>query len=254
MKDWGGDTSILINRLQRQSEWLGEMYQWLLNTKILPDLRGGGGKKGARQKALDVGCGPGYVMEMFSGDLDVTGIDIDPEMVDLCIERDLSVVRGDAEDLPFNDGEFDLVYCSFLMMWVKDQERVMQEMVRVSRGWVVCLAEPDFGGRIDHPIELKGLKELIVGGILKDGGDPHVGRKLSGLFRKHDLRMELGVHPGVWGPEVLANESDGEWNWLRMTIGSKSDELEHYREHWDNALKDGTLFQFNPVFYALGKK
>ncbi len=73
--------------------------------------------------ALDVGCGPGLVMDLFSSTFEVQGIDIDPNMVRSAKERGLKVFHGDALDLPFEDGSFDLAYCSFTLLWVGDSGR-----------------------------------------------------------------------------------------------------------------------------------
>ena len=131
-------------------------------------------RRGRRLEALDVGCGPGLVMEGLGPLFNVQGMDRDKGMVEKCHSKGLTVFQGEAEGMPFEDGSFDVVYCSFLLLWVKDPELVVQEMKRVSRQWVVCLAEPDMGGRIDHPSSLNGLKDLLIQGMLNQGADPLV--------------------------------------------------------------------------------
>jgi len=206
--------------------------------------------------ALDVGCGPGYVMDILSRFMDVKGVDNDPDMVAMCRSRGLDVRTASAEYLPFEDGEFDVVYCSFLFLWLKDPVAVIKEMYRVSSKWVLCLAEPDFGARIDHPEELGRLKELVINGVKADGGDPFMGRKLRSIFQKCDLRTEMGIHPGVWDLEKLTIEAEDEWKWLEMTIGAGegAEEMGKLKGILEEILKEGSLFQFNPIFYAIGRK
>ncbi len=240
----------LDEQLKRQALWLRESWLWLLKTRILE-------KEPNRLSGLDVGCGPGRVMEVMAPVMDVRGVDIDPAMVSQGRARGLNIVQGQAERLPFEDGSFDFVYCTFLLLWVKDPVKVVSEMKRVSRKWVACLAEPDFGARLDYPDGLAPLKDLIVKGMKSEGGDPHVGRKLRNIFSRCGLEAEVGAHLGVWGIDKLREETPGEWKWLRMTAEPNFDsklQLEKIRSAWDKALSEGSLFHFNPVFYALAKK
>lgn len=246
------ERSILERQLRRQSLWLEDSWVWLFETRVLPRLE----VKDGKPKALDVGCGPGFVMDKLSGLLEVKGADIDKDMVEMCRSRGLDVVQGDVGKLPFEARSFDIVYCSFLLLWLNDQCSALQEMMRVSRKFIICLAEPDFGGRIDYPCELSELTELIIKGIQSEGGDPCVGRKLRALFKEAGTTAEIGVHPGVWGIERLHIESDDEWRWIEgateRTVDSKK--LEEMKSRWDRALEEGTMFQFNPVFYAIAEK
>lgn len=51
---------------------------------------------------------------------------------------------GTAEDLPFADGQFDLVCCQTLLIHVADRERVFAEMVRVCKpGGLLLVVEPN---------------------------------------------------------------------------------------------------------------
>jgi len=237
-------------RLRRQSLWLRESWLWLLDTKVLA-----GGEGHRRPSALEVGCGPGLVMELLASRFDVKGIDLDPGMVRRGRERGLDVAQGHAYDLPFRSASFDIVYCSFLLLWTKEPERVIEEMSRVAKRWVVCLAEPDYGGRIDHPPELTALKDLAIKGMLEEGADPFIGRRLRSIFGRCHLEAEVGVHPGVWGMgrlqeegylEALALEDAG------PSIGET--EKAQLREAWEKGVREGSLFQFNPIFYALALK
>lgn len=240
----------LDRQLKRQALWLRESWLWLLRTRVLE-------REPARMSALDVGCGPGRVMEVMSSLMDVHGVDIDPTMVSDARARGFDVVQGPAEKIPYPDGSFDFVYCTFLLLWVKDPVAVVSEMKRVSRRWVACLAEPDLGARLDYPDGLAPLKELIVNGMKREGGDPYVGRKLRGVFAGCGMDAEVGAHLGVWGIEKLREETPDEWRYLQMTAEPNFDsklQLERIRSAWDKALADRSLFQFNPVFYAIAEK
>jgi SAM-dependent methyltransferase len=236
-------------QLRRQASWLKDTWLWLLDTKISPN-------EGAKSKALDVGCGPGFIMDITSERLEVSGMDIDQDMVSMCTARELDAALGDAHELPFDDNSFDLVYCSFVLLGVRDPAQVVREMARVSKKWVVAMAEPDYGGRIAHPEDLNNLNSHILEGFRELGGDPYIGRKLRGFFHEAGLsELEMGVHSGIWNMERQKQEIEMEWSWVEMTASaSKQDELAEIKKEWQKALADGTLFQFYPLFWTIGKK
>ena len=209
-----------------------------------------------KPKALDVGCGPGLVMELLSSMFDVQGIDSDLNMVRMVRERGYHAIEGDAASLPFEDGSFDIVYCSFTLLWVSEPQTMIQEMTRVSRDYVVFLAEPDYGGRICHPEDLQVLDRCLVGSLVDEGADPFIGRKLGGMMEAAGLEVEMGVHSGVWSPDQLRKEATAEWESIASTVKNliDQDELDRAKVVWNRARADGSLFLFNPVFYAIGRK
>ena len=89
---------------------------------------------------LDVGCGEGVLSAMWAEQLDghpVVGLDLpDPKLAAEWESRrlaNLQFVPGRAEELPFADGEFDLVAAIETLEHVDNPERTLAEMVRVAR-------------------------------------------------------------------------------------------------------------------------
>jgi SAM-dependent methyltransferase len=195
-------------------------------------------------------------MQELGRTLDVQGLDRDEGMVEACRVKGLKVIRGEAEEIPFDDDSFDVVHCSFLLLWTNDPSQVVREMRRVSRRWVLCLAEPDYGGRIDHPEELGPLKEVLIDGLTRSGADPMMGRKLRAVFDRAGMVAEVGVHPGVWSMDQLSSERVEEWRNLVQISGLGPDDadLKRLELAWQRALMDGILFQYSPIFYALARK
>ena len=89
---------------------------------------------------LDVACGTGnQSIPAARTGARVTGLDIAPNLLEQARERaraeDLKVdfVEGDAEDLPYEAGEFDVVLSMFGAMFAPRPERVAAELHRVCR-------------------------------------------------------------------------------------------------------------------------
>lgn len=94
----------------------------------------------AGQRYLDVGCGNGaasiYLARTYG--LHVTGVDIDPEQIRLAQEHSAGLkgaqfMPGDGCRLPFEAGEFDIVFTNKVMHHVPYWPDVLAEMVRVLR-------------------------------------------------------------------------------------------------------------------------
>jgi ubiquinone/menaquinone biosynthesis C-methylase UbiE len=239
----------LDRQLRRQALWLKESYLWLLRTKVLLET-----SREDRTSALDVGCGPGFVMEIIGKELAVKGVDLDIDMVSACTARGLDVAQASAYDLPHEDNNFDIVYCTFLLMWLDDPQAALVEMARVSRRWVLCLAEPDMGARIDHPGDLAPIRDLVVDGFRSKGADPMMGRRLRELHRWAGIQAEIGVHAGVWEIGKLRQEFPDEWDYVeRASPDMPAIERDRLREAWEGALEMGTMLSYNPIFYSLGR-
>ena len=96
---------------------------------------------GRTTSLLDVGCGNGvftYYFQQLCGF--VTGLDNSRNM--LAENPCPRVVQCGATDLPFRDSSFDVAFEANLLHHVEDRTKVVREMARVSRRWVV-LIEPN---------------------------------------------------------------------------------------------------------------
>jgi phosphatidylethanolamine/phosphatidyl-N-methylethanolamine N-methyltransferase len=90
-------------------------------------------------RVLEVGVGTGLSLPHYRSDLEVTGIDLSPEMLEKAEERvqnknlahvdDLLLM--DAADLEFPDNHFNVVAAMFVITVVPDPEAVMNELQRV---------------------------------------------------------------------------------------------------------------------------
>lgn len=104
------------------------------------------------QRLLDVGCGTGIIAReaayMVGTKGSITSIDLNEEMLDVARQHaplrstQLEWHQGDAEDLPFSDGLFDVVLCQQAVQFFPDKRAALSEMLRVLKpaGWVgICV-------------------------------------------------------------------------------------------------------------------
>ena len=96
------------------------------------------------KKALDVGCGGGYICEYLAGlDAIVHGTDIMQRSLDEAqnhaIQNNLRIEYSlcTEEKLPFNDNDIDLVTCFDVLEHVSDKQITLKEIYRVLNpgGW-----------------------------------------------------------------------------------------------------------------------
>ena len=92
------------------------------------------------ERWLDVGCGAGAVaMRAARAGADVTGADLSEVMVETARRRakeeglDIAYEVGDAENLPYEDGSFDIVSSSVGLIFAPDHPAVARELARVVR-------------------------------------------------------------------------------------------------------------------------
>ena len=96
------------------------------------------------ERVLDVGCGTGIVAREVASRPGATGAvtGVDPSANMLAVARAAAAREGltiewregNAEQLPFHDGAFDLVLCQFALMFVADKAAALSEMRRVVTG------------------------------------------------------------------------------------------------------------------------
>jgi ubiquinone/menaquinone biosynthesis C-methylase UbiE len=88
---------------------------------------------------LEVAIGTGLNLPYYPPGIRLTGLDLTPQMMSGARRRaselgtSLELVEGDAQALPFADGSFDTVVCTYAMCSVPDERETVQEMRRVLR-------------------------------------------------------------------------------------------------------------------------
>ena len=208
------------------------------------------------QHILEVGCGTGAILSDFSSTTSF-GIDFDFKRLNWA-ETSSQLQCGDAHKLPYADQSFDVIVCHFLLLWVSQPTDVLREMRRVTRngGYVLALAEPDYGGRVDHPAELAELGQWQSDALKNQGADPLMGRKLTGLFAGSGLKnIETGLMGAQWQPSDNNSSSQSEFNIVHHDLRGFIEEskIEEMRELDAAAWQTGERVLYVPTFYALGQ-
>ena len=91
----------------------------------------------ARGRTLEVAIGTGRNLPYYVPDVELTGVDLSPAMLDFARQvvrvsgLDAAIVVGDAQCLSFPDDRFDTVVATLLMSTVADPSRTVAEMRRV---------------------------------------------------------------------------------------------------------------------------
>ena len=130
---------------------------------------------------LEVGCGTGVFLPALATAVGpsgrIVGLDHSSPLLDeararverLGLADQIELVQGDAQALPFEDGQFDAAHCERVLMHLEDPSRAIREMARVVRqGGRVVAAEiaARNAGIIhpDHELERR-LGAMLVSGI-----------------------------------------------------------------------------------------
>ena len=175
------------------------------NSKLWPKVRSwervfwalNGGERRARNavlrhlpkspglRLLDVAIGDGVYTSWLPEDWSIVGIDISTTQLDACQRRnsgrDLRLILGEAEDLPFRDREFDAVLSNGGFNHFNDPEAALHEMARVAKpGAPVVVADemPDFLS-LGHRLGLPKLDRWIASKLMSMGDD------FAGLVERH---------------------------------------------------------------------
>jgi ubiquinone/menaquinone biosynthesis C-methylase UbiE len=118
------------------------------------------------KRLLDVACGTGHLAGAASSrGAEAEGIDFTAAMVAQAADNypDCTFTEGDAEHLPYEDGRFDAVACSFGLLHLENADTAIQEAHRVLRPGgryaFTVWRNPDQGSEM-HQIILGAVNEL----------------------------------------------------------------------------------------------
>jgi SAM-dependent methyltransferase len=175
----------------------------------------------AGQRALDVGCGPGALTAVLVDRLGadaVSAVDPSESFVAAAGERlpGVDVRAASAEELPFEDGTFDVVAAQLVVHFMTDPLGGLREMARVARhGGTVGACVWDHGGGTGP---LEPFWETVHSLDPLDHGEA----TLAGAHEGHlvELFGEVGLRSVQGGALTVRIDfpTFGEW-WEPFTLG-----------------------------------
>lgn len=143
-------------------------------------------------RLLDVAMGDGHNLPLIPPDCEVYGVDISHVMLEKTRRdfpnRDLRMIVGEAETLPFADATFDNLFSLGALNFMNDPGLVLKEMARVVKpGGAIVVADelPDLTNRqLTHKLGLRKLQKWILSRVYFLG-------EFSEVVLKHtDLKIE----------------------------------------------------------------
>jgi len=122
-------------------------------------------------RILDLGCGPGNLTTSLTGNL-VVGVDLSEAMLQqararLASNSAITIVKGNAESIPFPDGHFNRIVCSEVLEHVQRPEVVFREIRRVAQSGariVLTLPNEQLINRTKKLVRAFGLMRWMAGG------------------------------------------------------------------------------------------
>jgi SAM-dependent methyltransferase len=163
-------------------------------------------------RCLDLGCGPGGILELLGARVGptgrVVGLDADPVM--LAAARDwtrahgltgVALVASDAYQPGVRREAFDLVHVRFLASTAgRGEELIRGALELVRAGGMLAFQEPDIAKLECYPPHpaWDRLKQLLQTAFERNGGDTRIGQRLYGLLRGVGLE-EVRYRPFLVG-------------------------------------------------------
>ncbi|MCW2591068.1 MAG: Methyltransferase type 11 [Mycobacterium sp.] len=176
---------------------------------------------GAGTSVIDVGCGAGrHSFEAFRRGADVVAFDMDAAElndVDAILQAmqdqgeapasaKAEAVKGDALDLPYEDGSFDCVIASEILEHVPQDDRAIEELVRVLRP----------GGRLAVTVP-RWLPEKICW-MLSDEYHANEGGHIR-IYRANELHDKIAARGLQFDHTHHAHALHVPFWWLKCAVG-----------------------------------
>ncbi len=146
-------------------------------------------------RVLDFGCGPGTISMGLAKAVapgELHGIDMEASQIEMA--RSAAAAgghanaffrTGDATDLPFEDGSFDIAHCHAVLMHVPDTQAALAEVKRVLRpGGMLSTREMVGHATFFEPEveDLSGAMETFLKLLRANGGHPRMGCELKRIL------------------------------------------------------------------------
>jgi SAM-dependent methyltransferase len=219
----------------------------------------------AGERVVEVGCGSGAVIRWLARHIDnpLTGVDVNAyllrEAANLTraagLDQRITFQEGDAEQLPLGSSSFD-VTLSFTVMEELDADRMMAELVRITRpggriGVVVRATDIAPWLNLDVDAELQRALDAVPG-----AGADERGCADASLYRRF---VSAGLQDLTMGPQFGADSAQHSPERLRLFVGRvaqglPAEQSRAFRDHVHKAVEAGTMVWAEVYHSAVGRK
>lgn len=236
-------------RYTQQARWTRDLRTYLFDKAGLKKAR----------SVLEVGCGTGAILSEIETPASLHGLDL--ALAALAEARihapRVSLANADACSLPYADFTFDITFCHFLLLWVRDPLSAVREMARVTRphGHVLALAEPDYSARVDKPDSLAPLGGWQAEALRRQGADPSFGAHLADTFARAGIEViETGTIQRS-GNEPSHEEQENEWAVLDADLAASvpGEDIQKMKLLDEQAWARGERVLFVPTYFVWGR-
>ena len=236
-------------RYTQQARWTRDLREYLFERTGLKTA----------QRVLEVGCGTGAILSEIQTKAP-HGLDIQPaSLMEARIHAlAASLTCGDALSLPYPDEAFDITFCHFLLLWVRNPKGTLSEMKRVTKagGHILALAEPDYTARMDEPAELAILGRRQAESLHRQGANPSLGARLAELFYETGIELiETGAIESQRNDAPTPAEREMEWAVLESDLAGTVpvNEIQRLKKLDETAWARGERILHVPTYFAWGR-
>jgi arsenite methyltransferase len=165
------------------------------------------------ERILDVGAGPGLLVADLAAVVGhtghVTGVEISDSMLALARRRidsgavadRVTLVQGDAAELPFPDASFDAATSTQVYEYLPDVDHALAELYRVLRpGGRVLVLDTDWASIVWNATD-QARMDRVVAAYVERFADPHLPRSLSRRLRAAGFRIRRRDTLALLNPE-----------------------------------------------------
>lgn len=246
-------------RYTQQARWTRDLRAYLFDKAGLKNQISARNLVSDPQRVLEVGCGTGAILSTMTTSASLHGLDLARgALAEARVHAPGAIlVNADALSLPYADFTFDITFCHFLLLWVREPLAAVREMARVTRpgGHVLALAEPDYSARVDKPESLAPLGRWQADALRAQGADASFGARLAETFARAGIEViETGTIQRSEN-EALRGERENEWAVIEADLAASvpGADIQKMKSLDEEAWAHGERELYVPTYFVWGR-